>query len=137
MSVLGIGTDLVQISAFRAQLHDAASVFEERTFTPGEREAARLRPSKDAARHLAARYAAKEAFIKAWSNARWGQAPALQALDMRDIELIQDDHARPALLLHGAVAAAFQHTVRGAVSVSLSHDGDYALAFVVIGDTSL
>ncbi len=130
----GVGTDLVHIPTLRAQLADAASVFEEMTFTPAERAAAASRPSRDAARHLAARYAAKEAFIKAWANARHGQAPALQALDMRDIEVAQDAHGRPRLVLHGAVASAFHSTLNGAVQLSLSHDGDYALAFVVIGD---
>jgi holo-[acyl-carrier protein] synthase len=53
---------------------------------------------------------------------------------MRDIEVAQDAHGRPRLMLHGAVASAFQSTLNGAVQLSLSHDGDYALAFVVIGD---
>ena len=133
MSILGVGTDLVHIPTLRAQLDDSASVFGEMTFTEAERAAARSRASRDPARHLAARWAAKEAFVKAWSNARFGQAPVLQALDMRDIEVIQDVHGRPRLALHGAVAAAFQQTINGSIQLSLSHDGDYAIAFVVIG----
>jgi holo-[acyl-carrier protein] synthase len=139
MTVRGIGTDLVHVGQLREQLADAASVFEEMTFTPAERAAARSRASRDPARHLAGRYAAKEAFIKAWGNARFGQAPALQALDMRDIEVIQDAHGRSGLRLHGAADAAFQQTlINGSIQLSLSHDGDYAIAFVVIeqaGDT--
>lgn len=134
MRPLGVGTDLVHIPGLRAQLADVASVFEEMTFTEAERATAQQRPSRDPARHLAARYAAKEAFIKAWSNMRTNKPPALHALDMRDIEVIQDAHGRPALALHGAVAAAFRQDVNGTIQLSLSHDGDYALAFVVIGE---
>ena len=55
---------------------------------------------------LAARFAAKEAFLKAWSGARAGRAPALESVDLREIEVVDDGHGRPALALHGAVAAA-------------------------------
>ena len=128
----GIGVDVVNIPGFRDQLADQASTFVAGTFTSKEQRTSESRPSRDEAPHLAVRYAAKEAFIKAWSTANTGQVPALRHLDMREIEVIQDAHGRPGLLLHGAVGQAFRNQRLGTVHLSLSHDGDIATAFVVV-----
>lgn len=131
--IAGVGIDLVDVAAFASQLTDPASVFAERTFTPAERADADARPGARPARHLAARFAAKEAFVKAWSASRRGQPPALATLDLRDIEVVCDRHGRPALALHGAVAAALHGNGEAfACHVSLSHDGTHATAVVVL-----
>jgi holo-[acyl-carrier protein] synthase len=123
------GVDLVDVAAFRAQLADPASTFAEATFTAGERRAAARRPSRDPAPHLAARYAAKEAVLKAWSGAHFGRPPQLPRVPLTDIEVVSDAHGRPSITLHGGIGEA----LRGAhVSVSLSHDGGYAVASVVL-----
>ena len=130
--ILGVGVDIVDLAGFRAQLQDPASVYADRTFTAAELRDADNRPSADPPRHLAARHAAKEAFIKAWSAARWGQAPQLAAVDLHEIEVICDAYGRPALRLSGVVAAAV--ATLGAVRphLSLSHDGGQATAMVVL-----
>jgi phosphopantetheine--protein transferase-like protein len=66
MSIVGVGIDLVSITDFAEQVDQPGTVFAE-TFTPGERRDASDK-SSSAARHLAARWAAKEAVIKAWSD---------------------------------------------------------------------
>jgi holo-[acyl-carrier protein] synthase len=123
-STIGIGVDLVDVPAFGEQLADAASGFVDGTFTAGEQRAA-----KGDARRLAARFAAKEAFVKAWSGSRRGRPPALASVDMREIEVVDDGYGRPGIQLHGAVAAA-AGDVRA--QLSLSHDGPAAIAFVVV-----
>ena len=130
--ILGVGIDIVDLAGFRAQLEDPASVFVDRTFTAAELRDAQTRPSADPPRHLAVRHAAKEAFIKAWSAARWGQAPQLSSVNPHEIEVICDAYGRPALRLSGAVAAAV--TILGALRLhlSLSHDGGQATAMVVL-----
>ena len=65
-----VGVDLVHVPGFAQQLEDRASGFVDHTFTPRER---RTR----APHRLAARFAAKEAFIKAWSGSRTHQPPLL------------------------------------------------------------
>ncbi len=131
--IAGVGIDLVDVTAFANQLSDTASVFSERTFTAGEFEAAEHRPGGKPARHLAARFAAKEAFVKAWSASRHGRSPLLGLLDLRDIEVVSDAQGRPALALHGAVAEAMQRSGEAfACHVSLSHDGGFATAVVVL-----
>ncbi|MCB9543749.1 MAG: holo-ACP synthase [bacterium] len=125
----GIGVDLVDIPAFRRQLQDPASRFAAGVFTPGERLAAQARASADPARHLAARYAAKEAFIKAWSAGRFGQPPLTAAIDLRHIEVVTDHWHRPALRLTEPLAALVGPC---RLHLSLSHDGDVATAYVIM-----
>ncbi len=130
--IAGVGVDMVDVAAFREQLGDRASTFVEGTFTAAERRNAASRPSGDPVPHLAARYAAKEAFTKAWSASNAGYPPALEALDLRDIELVNDAWGRPGLRLHGEVARVVRASELAATHVSVSHDGAWAVAVVVI-----
>lgn len=135
--ILGTGIDIVDLGAFREQLADGASGFVVGTFTAGERADAETRSSGDPARHLAARFAAKEAFVKAWSGARWGQGPPMQdpaRTDLREIEVVNDPFGRPTLALHGDVARWLAGAPGGTprIHTSLSHDGGFACAMVVL-----
>lgn len=127
--IVGVGVDLVHVPGLRDQLADRASGFAEGVFTPGERRDAADRPSGDPARHLAARFAAKEAFVKAWSGGFFGAPPRLVGVDLRHVEVIADAWGRPALRLAPPLAA---HVGPVRAHLSLSHDGDYAIAQVVL-----
>jgi holo-[acyl-carrier protein] synthase len=141
-SATSVGHDLVYLPAFGEQLADPASSFAELTFTVSERRAAELRAqsrttaeadaSLDVSPHLAARFAAKEAFLKAWDQTFWGEPPPMapHEVDFRDIEVVSDAWGRPSLRLHGAVA---QHVGdRFHAELSLSHDGPFASAVVIL-----
>ena len=103
--VLGAGLDLVHVPGLADQLAVAGSVFAQRAFTPRERREAARRARQCGSRpaeHLAARWAAKEALVKAWSaaaNAAAGRAvaPVLapEAVDWREIEVLTDRWGRP------------------------------------------
>jgi len=134
--VAGIGIDLVHTEAFATQLADRASHFSAGTFTDAERRTAQSRPDRDPATHLAARFAAKEAFIKAWATARFGRPPAMQPPSLREIEVIQDAFGRPSLRLHGDVAQAFSAMGSTKLHLSLTHDGPMAAAVVIIEQIS-
>jgi holo-[acyl-carrier protein] synthase len=125
--IAGVGIDLVDIDGLRQQLADTASSFAQGVFTADER---RDSERDDPVRHLAARWAAKEAFLKAWASSRRGEAPVLPGVDLRDIEVARDPWGRPSLLLHGRVAAAFGAEHR--CHLSLTHDGAAAAAVVVV-----
>lgn len=127
MQVVGVGVDLVHVPSFAEQLAQPGSRFV-RAFTPGERGDARDRPS-DPARHLAGRWAAKEAVIKAWSASIHGQAPVTDENVHHLIEVVLDAWDRPRIRLHGEVATRLDGH---AIEVSLSHDGDYAIAYIVL-----
>ena len=101
----GVGLDLVHVPGLVEQVTRPGTVFAERVFTARERREARRR-SEDTgsteAEHLAARWAAKEAFIKAWSqalNTRAGEASAPvivpDDVDWSDIEVVTDRWGRP------------------------------------------
>ncbi|WP_320670854.1 holo-ACP synthase AcpS [Patulibacter defluvii] len=136
MTVVGLGLDVVDVAGFRAQLDLPGSGFVAATFTAAEQRAAATGAGETALR-LAARFAAKEAFVKAWSAARRGRPPALAAVDLRQIEVVDDGFGRPALRFHGAVAAALtalatEHGGPPVAHLSLSHDGPVAAATVVL-----
>ncbi len=136
MTTLAVGLDIVTTTTFAEQLADPASGFVDATFTAREQRTARATEAIRTQR-LAARYAAKEAFVKAWSSARAGREPALTAVDLREIEVVDDGHGRPALALHGAVAEAVGRLAEelGAslqTHVSLSHDPPTAAAVVIL-----
>ncbi|MEH3055409.1 MAG: holo-ACP synthase [Patulibacter minatonensis] len=134
MTVLGIGTDVVHVPAFAEQLADPASGFVDHTFTATELAFVQTRPGPRAT-HLAARFAAKEAFVKAWSSARLGRAPALGEIDLREIEVVADAYARPFFRLHGRVASAVRELVEpdpSTLLLTLSHDGPVATATVLL-----
>ena len=78
-AILGTGIDLVHVPSFAADLARPGSTFASSVFTVGERAAANRRGlTGDAlARHLAGRWAVKEAVIKAWSQALYGAPPPI------------------------------------------------------------
>lgn len=127
----GVGVDLVGIAAFAEQLEQPGTRFAQ-SFTPGERRAARAGSGSEA-ESLAARWAAKEAVIKAWSSTCFGHPEVIDPdyVDLREIEVRTDAWGRPAIRLHGAIARSMAGYD---VLVSLSHDpaADVAVAFVVL-----
>ena len=142
MSILGLGLDVVDVTGFADRLDEPGSDFVDGTFTVGEQADAAF-GSGDRTLRLAGRYAAKEAFVKAWSAARFGRPPALPSVDLRAIEIRLDGHGRPSLALHGEVSEelsslAVQLELRGEIvtHVSLSHDGGVAAAVVVLSVAS-
>ena len=122
-----VGTDIVRISAFAAQLRTPGSTFE-RVFTERELRDCEAKACRDSS--LAARWAAKEAYVKAWAEARFGSPPALAELDFREIEVCSDAFGRVAILPHGEV----ERHGPAVQSLSLSHDGDYAVAVCLVDE---
>lgn len=130
MAIVGVGIDLVSIPDFAEQVDQPGTVFAE-TFTPGERRRRTLVRGV-AARHLAARWAAKEAVIKAWSGSRFAQRPVLPEDIHRDIEVVTDMWGRPRVRLSGDIA---KHLADVIIHVSLTHEGDTAAAVAILETT--
>lgn len=134
--ILGVGVDLVELEGFARQLGDEASVFAEKVFTTAERRDARARAQRasgDEVRHLAARYAAKEAFLKAWSGAHTG-APRVKSVELRELEVRADAWGRPRIVVHGALAEALraEYGEGWRAHLSLTHEGAMAAAYVTL-----
>ena len=151
----GLGVDLVSLPEFAAQVREPGSAFLAGVLTPREARRVRARASATSAaapgssrfdeavaRHAGGLWAAKEAFIKAWSCALFGSPPRIGAddVDWREIEVIHDEWNRPALAVHGHVAAACEESLSAPSTwralVSISHDGECAIAQVAIVDAS-
>jgi holo-[acyl-carrier protein] synthase len=116
-----VGHDLVSLARFRHALARHEEGFRRRVFTPGEWSAVRGRGDRAAA--LAARFAAKEAAMKALGTG-WGSGVA-----WRDLEVVGGGGAPPRIVLHGR-AAALAADYAG-LAVSLAHDAECASAFVL------
>ena len=140
IDTLGVGTDLVHVPTFAAQLEQPGTRFSA-VFTDRERASAQERAGGPYA-SLAGRWAVKESVIKAWSGAQWGEAPVLDPtqVDWSDIEVITDRWRRPQIRLRGAIHHLVSTLVIDLAGpgaeprwlVSISHDGDYAVAFVTL-----
>lgn len=124
--VIGIGIDMVRIGRFGAAMARRGDRFLNRLFTASERE--RFRGHPVAERHLAARFAAKEAAFKALGTG-WGQGVA-----WREVEIVGGGRRPSAIVFSGRARQAAARLGITQAQVSLSHDGDYALAFVIATD---
>ncbi|MGI6878764.1 holo-ACP synthase [Microbacterium sp. gxy059] len=114
--ILGIGVDMVDIERFEGQITRSPALMR-RLFTDHERELP--------LRSLAARYAAKEALIKALGGSdgvRW-----------QEIEVPRlGERTAPAYVLSGDTAGTLAARGVARTHLSLSHDGGLALAYAVL-----
>ena len=124
MSVLGIGVDLVECVRIERSLERFGGKFLHRVFTDGEIEYSMS--MKFPARHLAARFAAKEAVSKAFGSGIG------KAMGWRDIDIRKKTSGEPFLVFSGA--AQDLAAKRGVTSglITLSHTEHHAMACVVL-----
>lgn len=129
--ILGTGIDVVDCARFAELLREPGTAFEARTFTVAERALSHARPSGVPEMHLAARYAAKEATLKALSQSL-APSPLPRALaDLTEIEVVCDDDHRPSLALRGRMRALAEDAGVTRLHLSMSHDGGIATAIVI------
>jgi holo-[acyl-carrier protein] synthase len=124
MPLIGLGTDLAKVERFRTFVTNNKAALLGRLFTPGE--CAYAFTKKDPAPHLAARFAAKEAFLKALGLG------LRQGISWQDMEVVRDELGRPDLRLSGRAAEIAFAKQAEVVHLSYSHDGDYASATVIL-----
>ena len=124
MSVLGIGVDLVECARIQHSIDRFGDRFLHRVFTDGEIEYSMS--MKFPARHLAARFAAKEAVSKAFGTGIG------KAMGWRHIDIRKKPNGEPFLVFSGS--AQELATQRGVISalVTLSHTEHHAMASVIL-----
>jgi|SRR5699024_409946 len=123
MQVLGIGTDLVAVARFATLTERGGRRFLDRWFSPDE--VAYSLSCHKPARHIAARFAAKEAVLKSL------RSPGLVPPRWAEIEVTRDSAGLPGIRLHGSTSALAHSLGVGSVHVTLAHDGQYATATAV------
>lgn len=121
-----VGVDLVDVAAFRARFDGRDDLLRE-TFS--EAELAYCRGQASPWTHLAARFAAREATLKALGTGLAG------AIDWRDVEVTRDPAGAPGLVFRGALGQALGRAGLGRSTVSLSHTDTHAIAIVVLFET--
>jgi holo-[acyl-carrier protein] synthase len=122
--ISGIGTDIVAIERFQRFVDDNNTALLQRIFTEHERNVCMAR--KNGAASLAARFAAKEAFLKALGTG------LRDGISWQDMEVVNDEQGKPNLILSGRALALFQERGLSSLFLSISHDGGCAIAFVVL-----
>jgi holo-[acyl-carrier protein] synthase len=124
MSVIGIGVDLVECVRIQHSLDRFGEKFLHRVFTDGEIEYSLS--MKFPARHLAARFAAKEAVSKAFGTGIG------KAMGWRNIDIQKKTSGEPFLVFSGpAQELATKRGVTAAL-ITLSHTDHHAVACVVL-----
>jgi holo-[acyl-carrier protein] synthase len=118
--MLTTGVDIIEIDRIRRVLERYGQRFLNRVFTPDE-----ILYCRGRAANLAARFAAKEATMKALGT-------GVRGVGWKDIEVIRHESGAPSIKLHQrGQQRALRLAVRE-ISISLSHSRDYAVAFVVV-----
>ena len=117
---LSSGVDIIEISRIKRVLDRYAQRFLHRVYTEGEIAYCRGR-----APNLAARFAAKEATMKALGT-------GVRGVGWKDIEITRRESGAPGVLLHGRAQRRAQRLGVLDIALSLSHSREYAVAFVVI-----
>ena len=124
MSVLGIGVDLVECARIQRSLDRFGDKFLRRVFTDGEIEYSMS--MKFPARHLAARFAGKEAVSKAFGTGIG------KAMGWRNIDIRKKKSGEPFLVFSGpAQELATKRGIKSAL-ITLSHTDQHAVACVVL-----
>lgn len=119
--IIGVGLDLVEVRRFRDALRRHGARLEQRLFT--EAELADCAGRADRELGLAARFAAKEAWIKALGTG--------EGLRLREIEVVRASSGAPSIRMHGRAAAAARQAGVARVHLSLTHQASTAAAVVV------
>jgi holo-[acyl-carrier protein] synthase len=121
--ITGVGTDLIEVERVAGKISKEEG-FRELVFTPGEISYCETKPNKF--QHYAARFAAKEAFLKAIGTG-W-----ISGIAFNEIEISNDENGKPSLGLIGATAEFLKSRRIGKAWVSLSHLSNISSAVVII-----
>ncbi|MCD8138616.1 MAG: holo-ACP synthase [Planctomycetaceae bacterium] len=123
-TIFGIGIDIVSIARITAMREKQGEKALSVVFLPSELEYCRARVNTDES--LAARFAAKEAVMKALGTG-WAQGVAFTG-----IEVVREGENVPEIRLHGPTADKAKALGAGRIHCSLSHGGGMAIAEALI-----
>ncbi|MBW2558321.1 MAG: holo-ACP synthase [Deltaproteobacteria bacterium] len=122
--IYAVGTDLVEISRIERIIEKWRERFTGRVYSEGE-----IRYCSEkvfSAQHFAARFAAKEAFLKCAGRG------IFDGIGLRDVEVINGPEGKPELRFYGKARDMVDEAAITGSHISISHAGRYAMAFVVL-----
>jgi holo-[acyl-carrier protein] synthase len=122
--IVSIGIDLIEVYRIRDTIARTPR-FAERVFTDAEREYCESK-GVAAAQSFAARFAAKEAFLKALKTGWRGK------ITWHDIEITNDPEGVPSLGVKGEARRILNEMGGPLIHLSISHTAEHAVAYVVL-----
>jgi holo-[acyl-carrier protein] synthase len=122
--IIGVGNDILEVARMKRELEQGGSGFRNEIFAAGE--IAYCEGQRYPARHYAARFAAKEAFLKALGTGLGS------ALTWREAEVHRGPAGEPGLILSGEAARRADQRGVKRIFLSLTHTADLAMATVVL-----
>lgn len=122
--IIGIGIDIIEIKRIEKAMQKGSDRFRIRIFT--DREVEYCEKKRKKYQHYAARFAAKEAAMKALGTG------LRKGIGFPEIELINKVSGKPELFFYGKALEILDASGGREVSVSVSHSNDYAVATVVL-----
>ena len=122
--IVSIGIDIVEVYRIRDTISRTPR-FTERVFTPNERSYCESRGAA-AFQSYAARFAAKEAFLKALKTGWRGK------ITWHDVEVVSDDQGVPSLAIKGEARHLLQRLGANQIHLSISHTAEHAVAQVIL-----
>ena len=122
--IAGIGVDIVEISRIKNALTRWKDAFLRRIFT--ENEINYSRGKKSSYQHFAARFAAKEAVLKAIGDS------SIQRVEWHNIEVLNDEFGKPTIRLSGEAKRIKEDRNISEIIISMSHTRTYAVANAIL-----
>jgi holo-[acyl-carrier protein] synthase len=122
--IIGTGVDIVEISRIRQAANKWKDKFLGRVFTNNELNYSSGK--KFIYQHLAARFAAKEAVLKAFGDS------SINKMEWKEIEIVNNKDGRPIVRLKGEARKAMNKRGVYDIIVSLSHTKNYAVANAIL-----
>lgn len=122
--ILGMGIDIVEISRIKEAIERWNGAFLKRIFT--ENEISYSRAKKFAYQHLAARFAAKEAVLKAIGDS------SIQRIEWHNVEVLNDEFGKPFIRLSGEAKKIKEAKRISEIIISMSHTRKHAVANAIL-----
>jgi len=120
--MIGSGIDIISIDRIRTSIDRSGRSFLQRVYTDAEIEYCESRKIH-AAQSFAGRFAAKEAVAKAL-----GTGIGTKGVSFTDMEILPDGNGMPCVSLTGNARQVYNEKNGRSISVSISHDGGFAIA---------
>lgn len=124
MQIVGTGVDIVEISRIKQAVKKWSDRFLKRIFTA--KELAYANGKSIPCQHLAARFAAKEAVLKAIGDS------TIHRIEWVNVEILNDEHGKPVVNFSGHAKKVKQEKNISDIIISMSHTRTYAVANAIM-----
>ncbi len=122
--ILGIGVDIVEIPRMKTSIEKFGKHFLSKIFTG--REIAYSATKRFSSQHYAARFAAKEAVVKAFGE------PKKHPINWTDVEVVNDAEGKPVVVFSGSALKLARIKKVKETLLTMSHTHNYAVANVIL-----